>query len=420
MNILDTEISYYPNRNCQTWLQTVNLYEYLTKPTAEQIAQVQAIRACPDADQQKEMKSKVPCITPSGVFSPLRNASSLVRHSGIITLDFDADANPGVNFADLKAEVHRLNYVAACMYSIRGQGLVLYIPIKYPEHHKAHFERLAEDFAGLGLKVDPLCKDVCRLRYDTYDAEPYFNLSAQVYERLKAAPVPAKRNTYTYAHQPGDVFSWAVSCVERAGIHFVQGTRHEFIYRLSALLNKAGVSETDTRAYVHTRLLPESEIKTNCISGPYKLYASEHGTLDYRAGGASTSTARPIRYVTHRTDQSKAEDIEVSANLPEPTPEPPAQSLESDQVQLPGDRVPAEVKGPLKVRDLPDRITSLQTFFDQHEITGLTLELSPGVKISDLHKFIEGHLSFVKAHPKHHSYAPYLERLESVRALLQT
>jgi hypothetical protein len=412
MNILDTKISYYPNKSSVTSLQTVNLYEYLTKPTPERIARVEAIRACPDADEQKRLKLTVGCITPSGVFSPERNASSLVRHSGIISLDIDADANPGVNFEAFKAEVHRLSWVAACMYSIRGQGLVLYVPIKHPDQHKAHFEQLSEDFTKLGIKIDPSCKDVCRLRFDTYDAQPYINTSAQVYAKLNTAPVraPVKRVTHTYTHQPGDVFSWAVSRIERAGVHFVQGSRHAFIFRLSALLNKAGVSESDTRGYIYTHLLPESEIRSNCISGPYKLWAHEHGTLDYRAGGVSSYTAPPIRYVTHRTDQIKAEQPEetaVSANLP--TPEPPAQSIEAEQPQQP--------EGSLQ--PLSDSIEALQTYFDQHEFTGLTIELSPGVKITDIRKFIEGHMSFVTAHPGHPAYASYLERVERVRALLQ-
>jgi hypothetical protein len=336
MNILDTEISYYPNKSSVKSLQTVNLYEYLTKPTPERIARVEAIRTCPDAAEQKRLKLTVGCITPSGVFTPERNASSLVRHSGIISLDIDADANPGVNFEALKAEVHRLSWVAACMYSIRGQGLVLYVPIKHPDQHKAHFLQLFEDFTKLGIKIDPSCKDVCRLRFDTYDAHPYINTSAQVYARLKTATVQSavKGGTHTYTHQSGDVFSWAVSRVEQAGVHFVQGSRHTFIFRLSALLNKAGVSESDTRGYVYTHLLPESEIRSNCISYPYKFLAHEHGTLNYRAGGVSSYTTSPIRYVTHRTHQIKSkrsEETSASANLP--IPAPLTQNIESDQPQ---------------------------------------------------------------------------------------
>ena len=71
------------------------------------------------------------------------------------------------------------------------------IPLKYPEAHKAHFEKLVRDFAALDIVIDRACGDVSRLRCQSFDLHQYINLSAKTYEGLYHEPKPV-RPTYTY------------------------------------------------------------------------------------------------------------------------------------------------------------------------------------------------------------------------------
>ena len=45
-------------------------------------------------------------------------------------------------------------------------------------------KHLKNIFESMGLTIDPACKDVCRLRFYSYDAEAYFNLNAKPFTGL--------------------------------------------------------------------------------------------------------------------------------------------------------------------------------------------------------------------------------------------
>ena len=58
------------------------------------------------------------------------------------------------------------------------------IPIASPKKHKEHFDALKIDFAACGLKIDFACGDVSRLRFASYDNQPYINQFAKPYSRV--------------------------------------------------------------------------------------------------------------------------------------------------------------------------------------------------------------------------------------------
>lgn len=335
MNPLDTEVSYYPGG---VWdilsTKTVNLYDYLTRPTPEQIAEVQAVRACPDPVKQKAMKRTVGSITPSGVFSPPREDANLVKHSGIITLDVDTETNPGLNFIEFRARVQSLDWVAACMLSIRGAGLAIYVPIEQPDKHRDHFRSLAADFAEMGVTVDPLCVNESRLRFNSCDPETYLNIGCTRYNRLATTSATGpRRANYTVTATPTDIFSWAAKLVERDGVTFADGYKHEFITRFSEILNRYGVPEAEVWDHVSANYVPRSEIRSNCISGPYRKYADEHGTRTFRLVQPSNKRTAvgesnlhfPKRHITPNLAADKAS----------PTPEAEWQEVPAFAWELP-------------------------------------------------------------------------------------
>lgn len=155
----------------------VNLLTFLDSDKHK--STVEAIRRETDKTKKDLMKASLPCITPSGTFSPSRKESNLKQHSGFICLDIDLKGNERIgNYTDLKTQIAKIPQVAYCGLSVSGNGYFVLIMLTYPEKHLQHFMALQRIFGGIGIVVDKVCKDVCRLRGYSYDKEAYYNHAA--------------------------------------------------------------------------------------------------------------------------------------------------------------------------------------------------------------------------------------------------
>lgn len=195
MKFQDIQISVYRGvRDTKGHIST--LFEFLNNVEYDAI---QELRSCTDQNRRKQIKLSLPQATISGIFSPTRAAGNLVRHSGLICVDIDGKDNPHIaNFNTLIEDtLSQLEEVAYASRSVSGNGYFVIIPLKYPEAHKAHFEKLVRDFAALDIVIDRACGDVSRLRCQSFDLHQYINLSAKTYEGLYHEPKPV-RPTYTY------------------------------------------------------------------------------------------------------------------------------------------------------------------------------------------------------------------------------
>ena len=195
MKFQDIQISVYRGvRDTKGHIST--LFEFLNNIEYDAI---QELRSCTDQNRRKQIKLSLPQATISGIFSPTRAAGNLVRHSGLICVDIDGKDNPHIaNFNTLIEDtLSQLEEVAYASRSVSGNGYFVIIPLKYPEAHKAHFEKLVRDFAALDIVIDRACGDVSRLRCQSFDLHQYINLSAKTYEGLYHEPKPV-RPTYTY------------------------------------------------------------------------------------------------------------------------------------------------------------------------------------------------------------------------------
>ena len=160
---------------------------------------IQELRSCSDPGKRKRIKLSLPQATISGIFSPTRAAENLVRHSGLICVDIDKKDNLHLGNLDTLIEdtLSRIDEVAYASRSVSGNGYFVIIPLKYPEAHKAHFEKLVRDFAALDIVIDRACGDVSRLRCQSYDLHQYINLEAKPYEGLYHKPKPI-RSVFSY------------------------------------------------------------------------------------------------------------------------------------------------------------------------------------------------------------------------------
>lgn len=183
-NLPEIQVSLFENYENPVPKGVIPLYDWLFSAQYQYIKEVEVIREGKDKNHRRELKSKLPAVTPSGTFS-YRSNSELIKHSGIICMDLDKKDNSQISdFSAIKDTLTNFEGLYYAGLSVSGNGLFLLIRIAYPEKHLEHFNALAYDLKERELIVDPQCKEVSRLRGASYDPNPYFNPSTALYEKL--------------------------------------------------------------------------------------------------------------------------------------------------------------------------------------------------------------------------------------------
>lgn len=114
-----------------------------------------------------------------------RRTSHLKQHTGFLCIDIDAQDNQ--TLGDMKIILRTLRHrpeVALLMKSCSGTGYFALIPLAYPQYHKEQFKALMREYAALGITIDKQCGDITRIRFASYDADPYVNEQAIPYSGI--------------------------------------------------------------------------------------------------------------------------------------------------------------------------------------------------------------------------------------------
>lgn len=190
-----------------------------------------------------ELKKQLSCLLFSGQFT-YRNRDSLVAHSGLICLDFD-------KFPDLdtlqayRDSLQDDQYTCALFLSPSGTGLKVIVRIPpEPEHHKARFDSLA-DYYGSPY-FDRVCSDVCRICFESYDQDVYFNPLCAVYTGKKqyaAAADPTGPSTLDVSETVRRLLLWS-----SRKYPIIDGQRNANMFKVAASFNDFGVSRSEAEA----------------------------------------------------------------------------------------------------------------------------------------------------------------------------
>lgn len=205
MNKKKISVSLFLSVTTRTSKKTVDLFDWFFDPEVKKGVEYTRKVTAGNKEKYKAYKDCMPCITPSGIFN-IRADDQLIEHSGYICLDIDGKDNPHItDMTELRAQISRIVNVALVMLSLSQDGLCCFIPIKYPEKHKEHFNSLLRIFLELGIVIDNKCGNVSRLRIATYDADAYINKDAvpfELFEDKKVSPSPKKDKEKKY-HSTG-------------------------------------------------------------------------------------------------------------------------------------------------------------------------------------------------------------------------
>ena len=177
-------VSEFKGYTCNKSYKTINILSWLLQDDEYLKSIVLNIRKSTNKDEVRQLKSKLPAITPSGIFR-MRRADMMEQHSGLICIDIDGKDNPHLSSMESVKEVlSRIPYIMYVGLSVSGKGLFCLIKIAHPEEHKQHFNALQAEFKQLDINIDESCSDVCRLRGYSFDPKPYVNPSSRCYHNL--------------------------------------------------------------------------------------------------------------------------------------------------------------------------------------------------------------------------------------------
>ena len=190
----------YPGVTDTTSKEVITLKDFLMTDKYKDVAALIRSGRSPEERHDIKVNNKVnlPCVTPSGLFSE-RSGKNLTQHSGLLCIDIDLQDNPGGVMEKVPSLLVSLPYVAYASKSITGDGYFAIVPIEHPTHHLEHYLAIEKEFKDeYGIVLDKQCKDVCRLRFATYDENPYYNPNAMPYYKEYSEPTVTKdEKTFT-------------------------------------------------------------------------------------------------------------------------------------------------------------------------------------------------------------------------------
>lgn len=206
-------------------IKTITIGEFLDPEWQSQYKdEILVIRSlCPTLEEKLQhekdvnaMKKSLPAGIVSGVAVDGIGEHNIVERNGVIAFDVDAQDNLELyDWEAVKDEISKSPFVAYVGLSVTGLGNFGLIPIENPMKHKEHFEAIVSDFANTtfsvlqkgnteptivhGIKLDPAPSNIASKRFVSYDPQPYWNTSAQVYGKtIEPVQLYERKNTTIY------------------------------------------------------------------------------------------------------------------------------------------------------------------------------------------------------------------------------
>lgn len=226
---------------------------------------VSKIRAEKDKTKRNLIKQQLPAVCFSGEFNK-REDKALVKHSGLICLDFDNF--PGrTEMGSMREVLMKDKYTFSVFTSPSGNGLKVLVKIPAdPDKHRDYFEGLQNHYDS--EYFDKSCKNISRVCYESYDPMIFINEDSltwtgivereyEQYDVSSSAPIIKIKDSNEIVRRL--TLWWD----KKFGV--VVGERNNNLFKLAAAFNDFGINKDMAHfvmaGYQHDGF-PASEIKT--------------------------------------------------------------------------------------------------------------------------------------------------------------
>jgi len=275
------------------------------------------IRKEKDKAQRNELKKGLPSICFSGTFNK-RSDSAIIKHSGLICLDFDGYPKKKDLLED-KLKFEKSKFVFSVFLSPSGNGLKVLVKIPSdPDNHKKYFNALNKHFAS--PYFDTTSKNVSRVCYESYDATLYHNPDSKEWEKIEEDEYQEK---HVAQGQPLLKITDERKIVDilikwwQNKYPMVEGQRNHNVYVIAQAMNEFGINKS--LASVICNQYASSDFGTREIETTINsAYSKTHlfNTKYYE----DTETINDIRQRLKRGDSKKdvKKDL-INTNLPDET-----------------------------------------------------------------------------------------------------
>lgn len=236
------------------------------------IETINKVRASKNKEEADKFKEKLPCILFNGTFSE-RNSKSLIKHSGLMIVDFDkypSKKDIEIHLEDLKKNKHFvLLFISPSGNGIKG---VVKVSDKLDKTlHPKIFKQFQEDFNF--DYWDKNNSNIDRVCFESYDPNIYVNLDAEIYnpdikdkgydvtEKTPLVPINDEEKIIDKIMQ----WNWKKD--------FVEGERNSFLFDLAGTFCEYGINQNTAEGYILNNVVygdfPEREAITT-IKSAYK------------------------------------------------------------------------------------------------------------------------------------------------------
>ena len=205
---------------------------------------VRKIRLEKDEETRNKLKQDLPAICFSGKFSK-RDDGSLIKHSGLICLDFDNFPSHAEMLAK-KEELSADQYTFSVFVSPSGNGLKVLVKIPdNPEKHKSFFNAL-ENYYDCE-QFDKTSKNISRVCYESFDPTIFVNLNSHEWNQIDEGEI----DHVTREQRPTIPIDDEDEIINRlvkwwdGKYGFVAGARNNNLFILASAFNQYGVTKSE-------------------------------------------------------------------------------------------------------------------------------------------------------------------------------
>lgn len=215
----------------------------------DSIELINKVRTAKTKQEADKFKEGLPCILFNGTFSE-RNSNSLIKHSGLMVVDFDKypSNEEMINHLEL---LKQNNHFLLLFISPSGNGIKGVVKVSNELDKNSHpkvFTQFQEDFNF--DYWDKSNSNIDRVCFESYDTNIYVNFEAEIYNpEIKDKGYDVRERTPVLPINDEDkiiekIMQWNWSK------DFREGERNSFIFDLAGAFCEYGVSQSTAEGYI--------------------------------------------------------------------------------------------------------------------------------------------------------------------------